>query len=236
VLTHASVDFGGAGSEATFFSGKRPGRRETDEELQVAKLYFSYASMGAGKSAYLLQTNFNYTERGMTSLLLTAALDDRYGAGKITSRIGMEADAKTFAPTDDLLETFILPALREGVSAVLVDEAQFLQPEQVWQLAEAVDRFDVPVMCFGLRTSFTGDLFPGSAALLAAADQMREIKTICCCGKKATYVLRKDATGQPTFSGAQVQIGGNDSYLPVCRKHWMEAWIAAGRPRIPGTA
>lgn len=201
----------------------------------MAKLHFCYASMGAGKSAHLLQTNFNYEERGMKCLLLTAAIDDRYGIGRITSRIGMSAEARIFGEADDLLESLVLPAIRDGISCVLVDEAQFLTPAQVWQLAEAVDRFDVPVMCFGLRTTFAGELFPGSAALLAAADELRELKTICSCGRKATYVLRKDEDGKPTFQGARIQIGGNASYLPVCRKHWMEAWISAGRPKIPGS-
>ena len=200
----------------------------------MAKLYFCYAAMGAGKSAHLLQTEFNYRERGMTCLLLTAAIDTRSGGGLISSRLGMSAQAKTFTPGQDLMNDYLCQAARDGIACVLVDEAQFLTADQVRALGEAADMLSLPVMTFGLRTDFTGTLFPGSAALLASADELREIKTICSCGKKATYVLRKNSDGTPTFSGAQIEIGGNDRYVPVCRRHWLEAWIEAGRPALPG--
>lgn len=198
----------------------------------MAKLHFIYSTMGAGKSSLLLQTNWNYMERGMSCLLLTAALDDRYGKGKITSRLGISADAEIFRPEDDLMTRFLEPAVRAGHRAVLIDEAQFISGSQAWALAEAVDMLDLPVMAFGLRTNFKGQLFEGSAALLAAADELREHKTICECGKKATYVLRIEPDGSPVFTGPQIEIGGNNRYLPVCRKHWMEAWIEAGRPPL----
>lgn len=198
----------------------------------MAKLHFIYSTMGAGKSSLLLQTNWNYAERGMSCLLLTAALDNRYGTGKIASRIGISADAEIFRPEDDMMTRFLEPAVRAGHRAVLIDESQFLSFSQVRDLAEAVDTLDLPVMAFGLRTNFKGQLFEGSAALLATADELREHKTICECGKKATYVLRVESDGTPVFTGPQVEIGGNNRYLPVCRKHWMEAWIKAGRPRL----
>lgn len=196
----------------------------------MAKLHFIYSTMGAGKSSLLLQTDWNYRERDMACLLMTAELDNRYGKGKITSRLGISAEAETFRPEDDLMTRFLIPAAKAGIRCVLIDEAQFLTRQQVWNLAEAVDMLDLPVMAFGLRTDFQGKLFEGSAALLAAADELREHKTICGCGKKATYVLRQDPDGTPVFTGAQVEIGGNSRYLPVCRKHWMKAWIDAGRP------
>lgn len=196
----------------------------------MAKLYFTYSAMGAGKSSLLLQTNWNYRERGMSCLLLTAAVDTRFGTAQIASRIGISAPAETFSPEDNLMTRFLRPARERGDSCVLIDEAQFLTAGQVWHLAEAVDRLDLPVMAFGLRTDFMGNLFEGSAALLAAADNLREHKTICDCGRKATYVLRMDTNANPVFHGAQVEIGGNDRYIPVCRRHWMEAWIDAGRP------
>ncbi len=189
----------------------------------MAKLYFTYASMGSGKSANLLQARFNYIERGQKCLLLTASVDNRFGTGKITSRIGISADAEIFSPEDDLLEKYIRQAAKDGVAAIMVDEAQFLTPEQVTQLARGVDIFNIPVMCYGLRTDFRSNLFPGSAALLGIADVLRELKAICHCGSAARMVLRKDAQGQPTLDGEQVQIGGNDTYVPLCRKHWFEA-------------
>jgi thymidine kinase len=189
----------------------------------MAKLYFNYSTMNAGKSTVLLQASHNYIERGMQTFLLTAQLDNRAGQGRIESRIGIGADADTFAVGDDLFDR-IRQRLADGPCAcVFVDEAQFLDPSQVWQLARAVDDLNVPVMAFGLRVDFRGALFPGSAALLALADEMREVRTICHCGKKATMVVRKGADGQVVTDGAQVVIGGNDRYVSLCRRHWREA-------------
>ncbi|MHC0054515.1 thymidine kinase [Actibacterium sp. D379-3] len=189
----------------------------------MAKLYFNYSTMNAGKSTLLLQASHNYRERGMQSLLLTARLDDRAGAGRIASRIGIGEPAATFGAADDLFAR-IAARLADGPCAcVFVDEAQFLTPDQVWQLARAVDGLNVPVMCYGLRVDFRGELFPGSAALLALADEMREVRTICHCGKKATMVVRLGPDGTALHDGAQVQIGGNESYVSLCRRHWREA-------------
>jgi thymidine kinase len=189
----------------------------------MAKLYFNYSTMNAGKSTILLQASHNYRERGMETLLLTARLDDRAGPGRIASRIGIGEPAETFGPEDDLFAR-IAARIGEGpVACVLVDEAQFLTPAQVWQLAEAADDLGVPVMCFGLRVDFRGELFPGSAALLALADSLREVLTICWCGRKATMVVRQDAEGRALTEGAQVEIGGNERYVPLCRRHWREA-------------
>lgn len=198
----------------------------------MAKLYFNYSTMNAGKSTVLLQASHNYIERGMQTYLLTARLDDRAGAGRIGSRIGIAADADTFASGDDLFAK-IARRLKAGPCAcVFIDEAQFLQADQVWQLARAVDDLNVPVMAFGLRVDFRGALFPGSAALLALADEMREVRTICHCGKKATMVIRQDADGNPLTSGDQIVIGGNERYVSLCRKHWREA--TGDRPRPSG--
>lgn len=189
----------------------------------MAKLYFHYSTMNAGKSTALLQAAHNYRERGMTPYLLTARLDDRAGAGQIASRIGIKEPADTFGTQDDLFAA-IAARLREGpIACAFVDEAQFLTESQVWQLARAVDDLRVPVMCFGLRVDFRGQLFPGSATLLALADEMREVRTICHCGKKATMVVRQDAEGNTLIDGAQVQIGGNETYVSLCRKHWRAA-------------
>jgi len=189
----------------------------------MAKLYFHYSTMNAGKSTILLQASHNYVERGMQTLLLTARLDDRAGAGRIASRIGIGAEAATFGPGDDLFAR-IADRLAAGPCAcVFIDEAQFLTRDQVWQLARAVDDLGVPVMCYGLRVDFRGELFPGSAALLALADELREVRTICHCGKKATMVVRLGPDGQAAREGAQVQIGGNETYLSLCRRHWREA-------------
>jgi len=189
----------------------------------MAKLYFHYSTMNAGKSTLLLQASYNYRERGMETYLLTARFDDRAGAGRIASRIGIGKDADTFDRKTDLFEK-IATRLREGpVACVFLDEAQFLSRDQVWQLARAVDDLGVPVMAYGLRVDFRGELFPGSAALLALADEMREVRTICHCGKKATMVVRKDAAGQVLTDGAQVQIGGNETYESLCRRHWRQA-------------
>ena len=189
----------------------------------MAKLHFNYSTMNAGKSTVLLQAAHNYLERGMQTLLLTARLDDRAGEGRIESRIGIGAEARTYGAGDDLFAA-IAGRLAEGPCAcVFVDEAQFLTPAQVWQLARAVDDLGVPVMAFGLRVDFRGELFPGSAALLALSDEMREVRTICHCGRKATMVVRKDASGRVLTAGAQVEIGGNDRYESLCRRHWREA-------------
>jgi thymidine kinase len=189
----------------------------------MAKLHFNYSTMNAGKSTVLLQASHNYIERGMQTCLLTARLDDRAGPGRIESRIGIGADADTFAPGDDLFARIRDRLARGPCACVLVDEAQFLDPAQVWQLARAVDDLGVPVMCFGLRVDFRGQLFPGSAALLALADEMREVRTICHCGRKATMVVRKGPDGEVLTDGDQVVIGGNERYVSLCRRHWREA-------------
>ena len=185
----------------------------------MAKLYFVYSTMNAGKSTLLLQAAYNYRERGMETYLLTAALDERAGRGTIGSRIGLSAPAETFDAETDLYERL---STRQ-VACVFVDEAQFLSSDQVRHLARAADDLDVPVMCYGLRVDFRGELFPGSAALLALADDLREARTICHCGRKATMVARLDAEGRPVIAGDQVQIGGNETYLSLCRRHWREA-------------
>lgn len=176
--------------------------------------------MNAGKSTVLLQAAHNYRERGMVPFLLTAQLDNRAGEGRIASRIGISDAAQTFTPDTNLFNT-LEKRLGEGdVACVFIDEAQFLTKDQVWQLARAVDDLKVPVMCYGLRVDFQGELFPGSAALLALADEMREVRTICHCGKKATMVLRYDDHGNVLAEGEQVQIGGNETYVSVCRREW----------------
>jgi thymidine kinase len=189
----------------------------------MAKLYFNYSTMNAGKSTVLLQASHNYVERGMQTYLLTAQFDNRAGQGRIASRIGIGEAADTFAKGEDLFAK-IEARLQAGPCAcVFIDEAQFLEPAQVWQLARAVDDLGIPIMCFGLRVDFLGELFPGSAALLALADEMREVRTICHCGKKATMVVRKGPDGQVLTAGDQVSIGGNDRYVSLCRRHWREA-------------
>lgn len=186
----------------------------------MAKLYFSYSAMNAGKSTALLQASYNYRERGMETYLLTAALDNRLGIGKIGSRIGLEEEAETFAEGDDLLARIKEQHEERNIACVLIDEAQFLSEEQVWQLARVADRLGLPVMCYGLRTDFQGKLFPGSASLLALADVLREIRTICWCGSKATMVVRMDGEGRVMEEGDQVSIGGEESYVSLCRRHW----------------
>ena len=189
----------------------------------MAKLYFHYSTMNAGKSTLLLQAAHNYLERGMKTYLLTAQFDHRAGEGKIASRIGVEKAADTFANGENLYQKIERRLSARPCDCIFIDEAQFLEHSQVWQLARAVDDLKVPVMCYGLRVDFQGQLFPGSAALLALADEMREIRTICHCGKKATMVIRQDETGQVITQGAQVQIGGNETYVSLCRRHWREA-------------
>ncbi|MDF1856849.1 thymidine kinase [Pseudooceanicola sp.] len=188
----------------------------------MAKLYFHYSTMNAGKSTILLQAAHNYAERGMQTYLLTARLDHRAGQGRIASRIGIGAAADTFAPDDDLFARLRDRQADAPIACVFVDEAQFLTRDQVWQLARAVDDLQLPVMCYGLRVDFLGQLFEGSATLLALADEMREVRTICHCGKKASMVVRRGADGRALTSGAQVQIGGNETYVALCRQHWRE--------------
>lgn len=188
----------------------------------MAKLYFSYAAMNAGKSTMLLQASHNYRERGMQTLLFTAAFDDRAGRGVIASRIGVASEALLFSPDDDLFAVIEREMAKDSLACIFFDEAQFLTPEQVWQLARVADRINVPVMCYGLRTDFQGKLFPGSAELLAIADDLREIRTICSCGAKATMVIRMGADGKPLLEGEQVDIGGNEKYVSLCRRHWEE--------------
>lgn len=188
----------------------------------MAKLYFSYAAMNAGKSTLLLQASYNYRERGMDTLLFTAALDDRAGTGVIASRIGVGCEAQLFTPEDDLFALVQSAHAHTPYSCVFVDEAQFLTREQVWQLARVADRLNIPVMCYGLRTDFQGKLFPGSSELLAIADTLREVRTICHCGAKATMVVRLGPDGRPVLEGHQVDIGGNDKYISLCRRHWEE--------------
>jgi thymidine kinase len=183
--------------------------------------------MNAGKSTALLQAAFNYTERGMNPYCLTARLDKRSGVGKIKSRVGLESPADTFEPADDLFERLRRLCGERKIDCVFVDESQFLTKEQVWQLARTVDDLKVPIMCYGLRTDFQGNAFPGSAALLALADEMREVRTICACGKKASMVVRQDQHGNAMLHGAQVQIGGEEQYVSLCRRHWREKMDAA---------
>jgi len=189
----------------------------------MAKLYFNYSTMNAGKSTVLLQAAHNYRERGMVPYLMTAQLDNRAGEGRIASRIGIGQDADTYHSDENLYDKLTARLSAGPCACIFVDEAHFLSDAQVWDLARAVDDLGVPVMCYGLRVDFMGQLFPGSAALLALSDEMREIRTICHCGKKATMVVRQDATGSVVRSGAQVQIGGNESYVSLCRRHWRTA-------------
>ena len=186
----------------------------------MAKLYFLFSTMNAGKSTTLLQASYNYRERGMTTMLLTAELDERHGKGRIASRIGLGADAILFSKETNITDLVSIMHQREKIDCVLIDEAQFLTDDQVWQLTRIVDDMEIPVMCYGLRTDFQGNLFPGSARLLAIADNLREIRTICHCGSKATMVIRQDADGRVINEGAQVEIGGNEKYISLCRKHW----------------
>jgi len=187
----------------------------------MAKLHFHYSTMNAGKSTALLQASYNYIEQGMETMLFIAALDDRAGKGRIGSRIGLTAEASMFGPDSDIF-VMVQERLRGGpVHCVFVDEAQFLTEEQVWQLARLADRLGVPVMAYGLRTDFRGKLFPGSEALLAIADELREVRTICRCGRKATMVVRLGPDGKVLHQGAQIAIGAAQ-YVSLCRRHWEE--------------
>ena len=195
----------------------------------MAKLYFYYSTMNAGKSTTLLQSSYNYHEQGMNTLLLTPMFDDRFGVGKIASRIGINATGVTFTQSDNLLEIARAKHNESAIHCVFVDEAQFLTKQQVHQLSEVVDDDDIPVLAYGLRTDFQGNLFEGSQFLMAWADSLTEIKTICQCGRKATMVLRLDDKGRPVRDGEQIKIGGNDHYLSVCRQHFKEG-IASPKP------
>jgi thymidine kinase len=188
----------------------------------MAKLYFYYAAMNAGKSTTLLQADFNYRERGMETMLWTAAHDDRSGSGKIVSRLGIETDAHAFSPEIDLFDAIVRELIRRKLDCILVDEAQFLTPDHVLQLCRVADQLKIPVLCYGLRTDFLGALFPGSASLLALADALVELKAVCECGRKATMNLRVDADGHAVSAGAQTEIGGNDRYIALCRRHFFD--------------
>ena len=188
----------------------------------MAKLYFYYASMNAGKSSSLLQADFNYRERGMRTMLWTAALDSR-SAGMVQSRIGLQSGAHLYDRETDLWAAVSAAHAAEPIDCVLVDEAQFLSGAQVWQLARLADVGGIPVLCYGLRTDFQGELFPGSAVLLGIADALVELKAVCHCGRKATMNLRVDETGAAVKQGAQTEIGGNDRYVALCRRHFSQA-------------
>jgi thymidine kinase len=188
----------------------------------MAKLYFYYASMNAGKSTTLLQSSFNYQERGMGTMLWTAALDTRYDTGAITSRIGLQAEANMFDPGTDLRAEIETEHAKRPLACVMVDEAQFLSKPQVFQLASVCDDLNIPVLAYGLRTDFQAELFPGSAQLLAVADTLVELKAVCECGRKATMNLRVDEAGRAVKEGAQTEVGGNDRYVSLCRRHFME--------------
>jgi thymidine kinase len=192
----------------------------------MAKLYFYYSSMNAGKSTALLQSSYNYRERGMNTLVLAPDLDDRYGVGKVTSRIGLEAHATTFRSDEDLYKLIYARHEEEPLHCVLVDEAQFLSKEQVFQLGEVTDELNIPVLTYGIRTDFQGEPFEGSRYLLAWADNLKELKAICFCGNKATMVIRLDEEGNAITQGSQVEIGGNDRYVSMCRKHFKKSFFS----------
>lgn len=198
----------------------------------MAKLYFYYSAMNAGKTTLLLQSAHNYRERGMNPLLFTPALDHRHRAGVIRSRIGLESDAVAFSRKDDLFECVQQRLPERNVHCALVDEAQFLTRDQVFQLTEVVDRLNIPTLCFGLRTDFQGELFEGSRYLLAWADQLEELKTICHTGKKATMVVRVDEKGYAMREGSQVEIGGNERYISVSRKEFKNVFYAGKQIRM----
>ena len=194
----------------------------------MAKLYFYYSAMNAGKTTTLLQSAHNYRERGMRVTILAPRLDTR-ASGKVASRIGLEAEATCFAEQDDLEALIRADIARHGkLHCVLVDEAQFLSKSQVWQLSEVVDALGIPVLCYGLRTDFRGELFAGSAALLAWADELQEIKTICHSGSKATMSVRVDAQGRAVAEGPQVEIGGNERYVSVSRREFKKVMRGEG--------
>jgi thymidine kinase len=188
----------------------------------MPKLHYRYSTMNAGKSTELLQADHNYRSRGMRTLLLTAAIDTRAGSGVIESRIGLSRPAETFADGDDLFLRIASRTATQSFDCILVDEAQFLSEDQVWQLARVVDRLGIPVMCYGIRTDFQGNLFPGSSRLLAIADDIKEIRTVCRCGARATMVVRTGSDGRAIVDGDQISIGGDEAYVTFCRRHWEE--------------
>jgi thymidine kinase len=193
----------------------------------MAKLYFYYSSMNAGKSTALLQASYNYRERGMNTIVLAPSLDDRYGQGMVTSRIGLQSEAVSIRPDEDLFARVSSLMSEKPLHCVLIDEAQFLSKQQVLQIGRISDHLDVPVLAYGLRTDFQGEPFEGSKYLLAIADNLKEIKAICHCGSKATMVIRQDPDGNIITSGESVEIGGNDRYVSMCRKHFYEAFDAS---------
>jgi thymidine kinase len=187
----------------------------------MAKLYFYYSAMNAGKSTALLQSSYNYQERGMATILFTPSIDTRYERGIIHSRIGLNSKAVSFDSSFHLYDYVASVRTKlENLKCIFVDEAQFLSKEQVSQLTEVVDELSIPVLTYGLRTDFRGEPFPGSLYLLAWADEIIEIKTICHCGRKAIMNIRSDEKGRPVTRGEQVEIGGNEKYSAVCRKHY----------------
>jgi thymidine kinase len=186
----------------------------------LAKLFFYYSTMNAGKSTILLQSSYNYRERGMHTLVLSPVVDDRFGIGKVSSRIGLQSESIAFSPSENLFRLIQKEHAIKTVHCVLIDESQFLTKLQVRQLSDVCDELDVPVLAYGLRTDFQGNLFEGSQQLMAWADTLNEVKTICHCGRKATMVLRMDSSGKPVRDGEQIQIGGNERYVSVCRKHF----------------
>ena len=188
----------------------------------MAKLYFNYSSMNAGKSTMLLQANHNYIERGMNPRIYTSDLDNRFGKGEIVSRIGLKAKSNIFTSKTDIYMDILNLRKNSIVDCVLIDEAQFLTQNQVNQLGKVVDELDIPVLTFGIRTDFQGNLFEGSKYLLAWADNLKEIKTVCHCGRKATMVLRLNTKGEVVSDGTQIEIGGEEKYVSVCRKHFVE--------------
>jgi thymidine kinase len=189
---------------------------------RMAKLYFYYSSMNAGKSTALLQSSYNYRERGMNTVVMAPRVDDRYGVGKVTSRIGLESEAVTFTPDDNLFDRVSDLTSEEPLHCVLIDEAQFLTKQQVFELGDVTDKLNIPVLAYGLRTDFQGEPFEGSKYLLAWSDNLKELKAICHCGTKATMVIRMDQSGKAVREGSQVEIGGNDRYVSMCRKHFKE--------------
>lgn len=188
----------------------------------MAQLYFYYSAMNAGKSTSLLQSAYNYTERGMRPEIFTAALDDRFGKGKVASRIGLESSANLFTPKTDLQDTIQTLNKEKPIDCLFIDEAQFLTKQQVQQLIYVVDNMNIPVLAYGLRTDFLAETFEGSRYLLAWADKLIELKTICHCGRKAAFVVRIDEHGNAVKEGEQVEVGGNDRYESMCRKHFAE--------------
>ena len=196
----------------------------------MAKLYFYYSAMNAGKTTTLLQSAYNYHERGMRTLILTPALDNRFGDGVVASRIGLKANARRFSGDEDLLALVEHEIAERGaLNCVFVDEAQFLSKAQVWQISDVVDRLNIPVLAYGLRTDFRGELFEGSRYLLAWADNLEEIKTICHSGRKATMVVRVDERGRAVTDGPQVEIGGNERYVSVSRAEFKKISEGSGR-------